>query len=112
MNFNTDIIVIANGIIDSLKSNDFFEEHPFVGEEELFLKLVEQMIEKRESSGEYILTDTEFLNAAKEVSEEAIGETIAGLIDKGALNMSIDEDGEIRYSANPDFNPDNLFEDE
>ena len=32
-----------------------------------------------------------------------IGKTIEDLVDKGALNMSVNEDGEILYSANKDF---------
>jgi hypothetical protein len=34
------------------------------------------------------------------------------LLDKGALQMSIGEGGEIYYSANPDFDMDKIFEDE
>ena len=49
------------------------------------------------------LNDAEFLEVCQSVSNKSIGKTIEDLVDKGALNMSINEDGEILYSANKDF---------
>jgi hypothetical protein len=41
-----------------------------------------------------------------------IANTIESLVDKGALNMSVDENGEILYSANKDYQFKNDDEDE
>jgi hypothetical protein len=49
------------------------------------------------------LNDAEFLEVCQSVSNKSIGKTIENLVDRGALNMSINEDGEILYSANKDF---------
>jgi hypothetical protein len=112
MTFNKEILRIAYGIIDTLKNNEFFEEHPFVGEHELTKLLKEKMQTKWETEGEMLLTDKEFMETCNEVMHESVGNTIEGLLDKGALQMSIGEGGEIYYSANPDFDMDKIFEDE
>ena len=112
MNFNKNILKIASGIIGSLKEDGFFEQHPFVGEAELSQRLKEKMQVKYKAEGEMLLTDKEFVETCNEVMHESLNETISGLLDKGALQMSIDKDGEIVYSANPDFDIDKLNEDE
>jgi hypothetical protein len=58
-----------------------------------------------------LLTDKEFLEVCQSVSNKSIGKTIEDLVDRGALNMSVNEDGEILYSANKDFQFDK-YEDE
>jgi hypothetical protein len=57
------------------------------------------------------LNDAEFLEVCQSVSNKSIGKTIENLVDRGALNMSVNEDGEILYSANKDFQFDK-YEDE
>ena len=94
---------LATGIVSTLEEHGFFEENPFVSHNALYKKLSKRMNEKYESTGEMLLTDVEFLEAANEVSEETVSETLESLVDKGALNMSIDENGDINYSANPEF---------
>jgi len=44
----------------------------------------------------------------QETLSDSVGDTIESLVQKGALNMSIGSDGEIIYSANKDFNFDDL----
>ena len=112
MSVKYEIENIASAIVDTLQENEFFDEHPFVGQFELHTKLIELMTDKYDTTGEMLLTDKEFLKAANEVSEAAIAETLGNLIDKDAVNMSIGEDGEIYYSANPDFDKSKLNEDE
>lgn len=48
---------------------------------------------------DYRLNDEELENALKEANSKLIGETLATLLDKGMIEMSIGEDGEIRYKA-------------
>ena len=110
MTSNYEIEMIAGAIINTLNENEFFEEHPFVGQSELYTKLIERMTEKENTTGEMLLTDKEFLQAANEVSEAAISETLENLSEKGAISMSIGEGGEIYYSANPDFDMDKLID--
>ena len=112
MSVNFEIQRISWGIIDTLRENEFFEDHPFVGQDELEVMLIQRMTEKYESTGEMLLTDKEFLKAANDVPEAAIAETLGNLIDKEAINMSIGEDGEIYYSANPEFDRSKLNEDD
>ena len=50
-----------------------------------------------------MLTDAEFIEVCNEVNGEAIAKTIGDLVQKGAVNMGINEDGEIVYSANKNF---------
>ena len=112
MTFNKDILRLADGIIDTLKNNEFFEEHPFVGERELTKLLKQKMQTKWETEGEMLLTDKEFIETCNEVMHQSLNDTISGLLDKGALQMSIGKGGDIYYSANPNFDMDKLLDDE
>ena len=89
MTSNYEIEKIATAIVDTLRENEFFNENPFVGQSELYTKLIERMTEKENRTGEMLLTDKEFLQAANEVSEAAISRTLEDLSDKGAINLSI-----------------------
>ena len=109
MDILTEIIEVSDSIIGTLKETGFFEEHVFIDEIPLKLKLQETMQRKWEQENQMLLTDKEFMKVCDEVMHETLGETLGGLVDKGALNMSIDENGEINYSANPDFDINNLL---
>ena len=109
MDILTEIVEVSNSIIDTLEETGFFNEHVFVEKIPLKLKLQEAMQRKWEQENQMLLTDKEFLKVCDEVMHEALGETLGGLIDKGALNMGINENGEITYSSNPDFDIDNLL---
>jgi hypothetical protein len=61
------------------------------------------MQRKWEQEADMFLNDKEFLEVCQSVSNKSIGKTIENLVDRGALNMSVNEDGEILYSANKDF---------
>jgi hypothetical protein len=112
MHILTEIIEVSNSIIDTLDDTGFFNEHVFVEKIPLKLKLQETMQRKWEQENQMLLTDKEFLKVCDEVMHEALGETLGGLVDKEALEMSIDENGEINYSVNPNFNIDKLIEDD
>jgi hypothetical protein len=112
MAFKYEVVELANGIIDTLRENKFFEETPFVGETELLQKLKENMQRKWETDGEMLLTDNEFIETCNEVMHESLTDTLGTLLDKEAIEMSIGADGEIYYSANSDFNIDKLLDDD
>lgn len=109
MAFKYEVVELANSIVDTLRENKFFEETPFVGETELLQKLKEKMQLKWETDGEMLLTDSEFIETCNEVMHVSLTDTLGDLLDKEAIQMSIGEDGEIYYSANPDFDIDNLL---
>ena len=108
MDILSEIIEVSNQIIDTLEENDFFIENPFIEQKPLRRALQIAMQRKWEQEEEMFLTDEEFLNVCQTVSNNEIGNTIESLVDKGALNMSVNEDGEILYSANKDFQFDKL----
>jgi hypothetical protein len=103
MDILSEIIEVSNQIMDSLEENDFFLENPFLEQIPLKRALQIRMQQKWEQEEEIHLTDDEFLDVCQSVSNNQIGKTIEDLVDKGALNMSINEDGEIVYSANKDY---------
>jgi hypothetical protein len=103
MDILSEIIEVSNQIIDSLEENDFFLENPFLEQIPLKRALQIRMQQKWEQEEDIFLTDDEFLNVCQFVSNNEIGKTIEDLVDKGALNMSVNEDGEILYSANKDY---------
>jgi hypothetical protein len=95
----------------ALEETDFFVETPFIDRIPLKRALQIAMQRKWEQEDDMLLTDKEFLEVCKSVSNKSIGKTIEDLVDRGALNMSVNEDGEILYSANKDFQFDK-YEDE
>lgn len=110
MDILSEIIEASNQIIDTLEENDFFIENPFIDQQPLKRALQIRMQRKWEQEEEMFLTEDEFLDVCQSVSNNEIANTIESLVDKGALNMSVGEDGEILYSANKDFNFDELDE--
>lgn len=103
MDILSEIIEVSNQIIDTLQENDFFIENPFVDQIPLKRALQIRMQQKWEQEEEIFLTDEEFLDVCQNVSNNEIANTIESLVDKGALNMSVNENGEILYSANKDY---------
>jgi hypothetical protein len=103
MDILSEIIEVSNQIMDSLEENDFFLENPFLEQIPLKRALQIRMQQKWEQEEEIHLSDEEFLDVCQSVSNNEIANTIESLVDKGALNMSVNEDGEILYSANKDY---------
>lgn len=112
MDILSEIIEVSNQIIDTLEENDFFIENPFIEQIPLRRALQIRMQQKWEQEEEMFLTDSEFLDVCQNVSNNEIANTIESLVDKGALNMSVNKDGEILYSANKDFEFDKLDEED
>ena len=107
MEILSEIIEASNHMIDALEETDFFVETPFIDRIPLKRALQIAMQRKWEQEGDMFLNDKEFLEVCQSVSNKSIGQTIEDLVDKGALNMSVNENGEILYSANKDFQFDN-----
>jgi hypothetical protein len=103
MDILSEIIEASNHMIDALEENDFFLENPFLEQISLRRALQIRMQQKWEQEDDMFLTDEEFLDVCQSVSNNEIANTIESLVDKGALNMSVNEDGEIVYSANKDY---------
>lgn len=108
MDIQNEIIEVSNQMIDTLTETGFFEESPFLDEQALRKTLQAKMQRKWEEQEEILLDENEFLQAINETISLVVSDTLTDLVDKGAVNMSIDEDGEIVYSANKDFNIDEL----
>ena len=103
MDILSEIIEVSDQIISVLDKTEFFVENHFIDRLPLKRALQNAMQKKLEQYEDMFLTDTEFLEVFNQVSNSGIAETIEDLVDKGALNMSVNEDGEILYSANKDF---------
>jgi hypothetical protein len=103
MDILSEIIEISDEMVNSLEEDGFFEEHQFIDRIPLKRALQIAMQRKWEQEDDMILTDKQFLEVCQNVSNNGIAKTIEDLIDKGALNMSVNEDGEILYSSNKDF---------
>ena len=112
MDILSEIIEISDEMVNSLEEDGFFEEHQFIDRIPLKRALQIAMQRKWEQENDMLLTDKEFLEICKLVSNNGISKTIEDLVDKGALNMSVNEDGEILYSANKDFQFDKDDDDE
>lgn len=108
MDILPEIITLSNEMIDTLDEAEFFEGNPFIERLPLKRKLQVTMQRKWEQEGDMYLTDLECEMVMQEVLSESVGDTIESLVDKGALNMSIDPDGTILYKVNKDFNFDDI----
>ena len=103
MDILSEIIEVSDQIIEVLDGTEFFNENHFIDRLSLKRALQIAMQRKWEQSEDILLSDTEFIEVCNEVSNNGIAETIEDLVDMGALNLSVNEDGEILYSANKDF---------
>jgi hypothetical protein len=110
MEILSEIIEISNQIIDTIDEQGFFndKETPFVERLPLKKMLQNKMQRKWEEENEMLLTESEFIECVNLVASDSISNTLESLVDKGALNMGIDTDGEIVYSANKDFDLNDL----
>ena len=108
MDILPEIIEVTNEMIDALDESGFFENNPFIERLPLKRKLQHLMQRRWEEFDDYRLSWEEVENVMKEVVNDSVAKSIEDLVDKGALDMSIGADGEIRYSANKDFNIDEL----
>jgi hypothetical protein len=111
MQILSEIIETSDRMIKVLNQSKFFEDHPLMDSTELKLALQTRMQKKWEQENEMILTDIEFMEVCNEEIGRIINESLESLLQKGAINMSVGEDGEILYSANPDFDINKLKED-
>ncbi len=103
-----EIIELSNEMIDTLDEAGFFESNPFIERLPLKRKFQYTMQRKWEEQNEIHLTEDECENVKKETLSDSVANTIEDLVVKGALNMSVGSDGEINYSANKNFNFDEL----
>jgi hypothetical protein len=103
MDILNEIIELSNEMVDLLSETGFFEENPFIERLPLKRKLQIAMQRKWEQEDEMHLTDVECEAVLKQTMEESINLTIEDLVEKGALDISVDQNGEMLYSANKDF---------
>ncbi len=108
MDILPEIIETTNELIDSLDENGFFENNPFITRLPLKRKLQTLMQRRWEEFDDYKLSWEEVEGVMQDVLNDSVSNTLEDLVDKGALDMSIGKDGEIRYSANKDFDFDKL----
>ena len=108
MDILNEIIEVSHNMIDTLDENGFFENNPFIERLPLKRKLQEAMQRKWEQEDNMFLTNTEFLKVCNDTMEVNISTTIMDLVEQGALDMSVNPDGEILYSNNKNFNFNNL----
>ena len=92
MDILSEIIELSTEMVNSLEEDGFFEEHQFIDRIPLKRAIQIAMQRKWEQENDMILTDKEFLEVCQSVSNNGISKTIEDLIDKGALNMSVNEE--------------------
>lgn len=108
MDILPEIIEVTNEMIDALDESGFFENNPFIERLPLKRKLQNLMQRRWEEFDDYHLSWDEVEGVMQDVLNDTVSNTLEDLVDKGAINMSISEEGDILYSANKDFDFDNL----
>jgi len=104
-----EIVELSNQIVRELSLSGFFEENPFIDKAELKKKLQRRMQKKWEATGQMVLSENEFLHVSNEVVEDNVSKTLTELVDKGALDMGVNGEGDITFSINKDFDFDKNF---
>jgi hypothetical protein len=108
MDILSEIIELSTEMVNSLEEDGFFEENVFIERLQLKRNFQTAMQRKWEQEDNMFLTDTEFLKVCNDTMESNISTTIMDLVEQGALDMSVNPDGEILYSNNKNFNFNNL----
>ena len=108
MDILPEIIEVTNEMIDALDESGFFENNPFIERLPLKRKLQHLMQRRWEEFDDYHLSWEEVEGVMQDVLNDSVSNTLEDLVDKGAINMSISEEGDIIYSANKNFDFDNL----
>ena len=103
MDILNEIIEVSNQIVDTLDEHEFFEENVFIERLQLKRNFQTAMQRKWEQEDNMFLTDTEFLKVCNDTMEANISTTIMDLVEQGALDMSVNPNGEILYSNNKNF---------
>lgn len=104
----SEIIELSNEMIDTLDESGFFDEHVFLDRVPLKRKLQIAMQRKWEQMNEMKLSDTEFLAVCNDAIGDNLSTTLSSLVEKGAVKMNINSEGEISYVANRDFDLNNI----
>lgn len=108
MDILSEIIEVSNQMIDTLDENEFFDENVFIERLALKRNIQTAMQRKWEQENEIYLSDEEFVKVCNQTMENCVNDTIMELVEKGALDMSVNPDGEILYSNNKNYNWDTL----
>lgn len=98
-----EIIEVTNEMIDTLDENGFFQNNPFIERLPLKRKLQNLMQRRWEEFDDYRLSWNEVEDVMQDVLNDTVSKTLEDLVDKGAINMSVSEEGDIIYSTNKDF---------
>lgn len=106
-----EIIETSDKMVAILEEHEFFTDHPMLDSAGLKYALQVAMQRKWEQKEEMILSDSEFLDVCNEEAQRNISQTLEDLLDKGAIQMSIGDDGDIVYSATPGYDINKLNED-
>lgn len=95
-------------LIQSLALTSFFEDYPFLEKEALDAAIDKRLDEKIEARLPPFITDLEFFELCDMISKKQHQKTLVEMFLNGALNLSINEDGQFSYSANKYYKVNNL----
>jgi len=99
MNILTEIIETSDNMVDVLKEDGFFDEYLLIHPSDLRVALQIKMQRKWEQANDMYLDDEEFLDVCNELMAENISKGLSDLIDSGHVEVAVDPNGELVYSA-------------
>jgi len=109
MNILHEIIETADNMMNELEETDFFEQYIFCDPFKLRRELEIQMQRNWEQLDDMYLSDAQFEEIIKRVTEEGINKTFGEMVMDGSMLIdSVNADGEILYKLNPEIDIDDL----
>lgn len=111
MDILTEIIETADYMIEQLRDAEFFEENLFCDPFKLRREFEMQMQRNWEQLEDMYLSDEQFVDIIRKVSEEGINKTFGEMVMDNVLNIdSIDSNGELIYKLNPEIDIDDYLQ--
>ncbi len=109
MNILTEIMETADYMMDELDKSGFYDQYIFCDAFTLRRELEMQMQRNWEQFEDIYLSDDQFMEIIRKVTEQGVNKTFTDMVMDGTIMMhSINDEGEILYKLNPEIDEANL----
>jgi hypothetical protein len=109
MDILSEIIEIADNIMNELEGSDFYEENVFCEPFKLRRELEMQMQRNWEQFNDLHLSDEQLIEIIRKVTEEGVNKTFSDMVMDGTIIMdSVNSNGELLYKINPEIDENDL----
>jgi hypothetical protein len=109
MDILSEIIETVDYMMEELEQSDFYERYIFCDAFRLRRELEIQMQRNWEQFDDIHLSDEQFMEVIRRVTEAGVNKTFSDMVMDGTIVMdSVNADGEILYKLNPEIDENDL----